>query len=379
MDVGDVVQGADQYARIKADFYSRALSQMKYDAVGVGETELRYFSESRTDKPYGDVPLICANVTLDSKKLFASKPYIVRQTSSGLKVGIIAVLGNQVVYPAIQRQAGVTVIPPEEMLAKQVAEVRKKADLVILLSHAGEQSRKFADIPGIDIILSGHVGGAVMEAPEKIGNALYMTTKGSGKYIGKLVLDIGADKKIAGFTGEYVPLNKSYQDDPDLAKLVADQDKALEAYYATMRAQMTRPSPRQPNEPHIPQPFVSAVKCRECHASEHASWSNTGHARAFEALRKDNRRTDPDCLSCHTTGFKSPGGFTSEIATPHLAGVQCEACHGPGVIHSRKPAKGYGMVLQSACLQCHDRANSPTFDRKTYVAKIAHKKEASQQ
>jgi len=378
VDIGDIVQGADQYAKIKADFYSKALSLMKYDAVGVGETELRYFSESHTDKLYGDVPLICANVTTDSKKLFASKPYIVRQTSSGLKVGIIAVLGNQVVYPAIQQQAGMTVTPPEEMLAKQVAKVRKKADLVILLSHAGEQSRKFADIPGIDIILSGHSGGASMEAPEKIGDALYMITKSSGKYIGKLVLDIGADKKITGFAGEYVPLGKSYQDDPEMATLVTDQDKALEVYYAAMRAQVSRPSPGQPNAPHAPQPFVSANKCRECHASEHASWSNTGHARAFEALRKDNRQTDPDCVSCHTTGFKAKGGFTSEIVTPLLKGVQCEACHGPGVIHSRKPAKGYGLVLESACLQCHDRANSPTFDRKMYMAKIAHKKEASQ-
>ena len=378
MDVGDVVQGADQYAKIKADFYSKALSQMKYDAVGVGETELRYFSESHTDKPYGDVPLICANVNTDSKKLFASKPYIVRQTSSGLKVGIIAVLGNQVVYPAMQQQAGVTVTPPEEMLAKQVAEVRKKADLVILLSHAGEQSRKFADIPGIDIILSGHVGGAVMEAPEKIGNALYMTTKGNGKYIGKIVLDIGEDKKISGFTGEYVPMDKTIQDDPEMAILVTDQDKALEAYFAALRAERTRLNPMLAGADYTPRPFVGAITCVECHPDEFASWQKTNHSKAMKDLRQDNHQTDPNCVSCHSTGFKSRGGFTSEIATPHLIGVQCEACHGPGVIHARKPAKGYGLVLESACLQCHDRANSPTFDRKTYMAKIAHKKEASQ-
>lgn len=376
LDAGDVVQGAGEYGRIKANFYAIALPLLAYDAVALGDTDMRYIIESHPSTPYGSIPVICSNVFNSSGKLFASKPYIVKKTSSGLKVGIIAVLSDKIVDKALQQQAGTQITPAAEVLSKQVQDLRKKADVIILLSHSGEESRALANsVPGIDVIISGHSSGVTMEAPEKIGSAIYMTARSSGKYIGKLVLDIGADKRIAGFTGEYVPLNKGYQDDPEFAKLVADQDRDMEAYYATMRAQMSRPGPGQANEPHIPQPFVSAIKCRECHAGEHASWSNTGHARAFEALRKDNRQTDPDCLSCHTTGFKVKGGFTSEIATPLLKGVQCEVCHGPGVAHTRRPAKGFGAVLQSTCVQCHDKAQSPNFQYKSYLSRITHGKQ----
>lgn len=337
---------------------------------------MRYIIESHPSQPYGSIPVICSNVFNSAGKLLASKPYIVKKTSSGLKVGIIAVLSGNIVDKALEQQAGIRITPAAEVLSKQVQELHKKADIVILLSHSGEESRALASsIPGIDVIIGGHSSGVTMEAPEKIGNAIYMTARSSGKYIGKLVLDIGADKKIAGFAGEYVPLNKSYQDDPESAKLVADQDRDMENYYTGMRAQMSQGRPQMAGEPRNPQPFVSAIKCRECHAGEHASWSNTGHARAFEALRKDNRQTDPDCLSCHTTGFKTKGGFISEMATPLLKGVQCEVCHGPGVAHSRRPAKGYGMVVQSACVQCHDKAQSPNFAYKSYLGRITHGKQ----
>jgi len=124
--------------------------------------------------------------------------------------------------------------------------------------------------------------------------------------------------------------------------------------------------------PRSPKPFVGASKCAECHAKESESWQKTGHAKAFVDLSKDNRQTDAECLSCHTTGFKVKGGFTSESATAHLKDVQCEACHGPGVMHSRRPQKGYGAVSEMTCLQCHDPANSPKFEYKTYLGKVVH-------
>lgn len=371
-----MIQGAGDYARVKGNFYTRALPLLRYDAVALGETEIRYIHETRLDNPYGDTPIICANVFTSKGKLLAAKPYIVKKTASGLKVGIIATLSEQLVDAMLQQQAGISITPAADLLVKQVRELRKKADLIILLSHAADHSRALADsVPGIDVILSGHSSGTQMEAPEKIGSTVYMPTRSNSKYIGKLVLDIGDDKRIAGFTGEYVAMDKSVADDHEIAKLVADQDKEMAAYYAAMRAQVAQFNPMLRDQPRDPRPFVGAMKCRECHPAEHASWSNTGHAGAFEALRKDSRQADPDCLACHSTGFKTKGGFTSEVQTPLLKGVQCEVCHGPGVSHSRRASKGYGAVLQSTCIQCHDPANSPKFEYKSYLSRIAHKKQ----
>jgi hypothetical protein len=89
--------------------------------------------------------------------------------------------------------------------------------------------------------------------------------------------------------------------------------------------------------------YVGASKCRMCHFAEHKSWAETKMARSFELLKPgvaaeaktkaglDPARdytTDAGCLACHTTGHGRPGGFAGPAATPDLAGVSCEACHG---------------------------------------------------
>jgi cytochrome c554/c'-like protein len=90
--------------------------------------------------------------------------------------------------------------------------------------------------------------------------------------------------------------------------------------------------------------YVGAKRCRVCHLAESKAWEQTKMAKAFEVLqpgaaadRKKSVNYDPNkdytkdefCLGCHATGY-GKGGFKSMEATPDLAGVTCEACHGPG-------------------------------------------------
>ena len=66
-----------------------------------------------------------------------------------------------------------------------------------------------------------------------------------------------------------------------------------------------------------------------------------------------------------------PTGFKTERANPHLAGVQCENCHGPASLHVetarntsnsdemiRKFAAPLKLSLEKArketCIRCHD-------------------------
>ncbi len=90
--------------------------------------------------------------------------------------------------------------------------------------------------------------------------------------------------------------------------------------------------------------FEGNAKCKMCHKIQFESWSKTRMANAMESLKpgtyaeekkkvgldpQKDYTTDPNCLSCHTTGYKQPGGFTDMEKTKLLAGVSCEACHGP--------------------------------------------------
>ena len=131
--------------------------------------------------------------------------------------------------------------------------------------------------------------------------------------------------------------------------------------------------------------YVGAARCRVCHLPQHKSWHETGMANSIELLKpgvaaeaKRAHNVDPDkdytndpqCVSCHVTGFGQPGGFVSLEETPKLAGVQCETCHGPGKgylkpnlmslqnkEYKRSDLVAAGMVIPSAemCRECHNK------------------------
>ena len=104
-----------------------------------------------------------------------------------------------------------------------------------------------------------------------------------------------------------------------------------------------------------PAGYVWAGACKECHAAIYASWEKTKHARAITKL--DSEQQQKDCIQCHVTGAKA---LVLEDGKPLNAGVQCEACHGPGAAHAADPAKLPPKVRERDCTTCHsDR--SPHF------------------
>lgn len=67
--------------------------------------------------------------------------------------------------------------------------------------------------------------------------------------------------------------------------------------------------------------YVGESKCKTCHKDNHASWSQTKHANAYNLL-SDEEKKNEKCVGCHITGTTAEGVL--------LEGVQCEACHGAG-------------------------------------------------
>lgn len=67
--------------------------------------------------------------------------------------------------------------------------------------------------------------------------------------------------------------------------------------------------------------------CRECHQAEFAAWSQSNHAQAIvdPVFQINMQKADKpaDCFACHTTGYDADTGRFL------LAGITCEACHGP--------------------------------------------------
>ena len=116
----------------------------------------------------------------------------------------------------------------------------------------------------------------------------------------------------------------------------------------------------------------------------------TPHHEATHSIAHPNERSeisrhhDPECLSCHVTGWNAQNYFPYESgyldlkASEHLLGNGCENCHGPGSAHVAAE-NGEGdytdaelLALQKEmrlplarardrCLQCHDLDNDPDF------------------
>ena len=124
--------------------------------------------------------------------------------------------------------------------------------------------------------------------------------------------------------------------------------------------------------------WVTSEKCASCHQQAYDIWKKTRHSHAFAALKTKNRLFDAACVGCHSVGYGQQG-FVNLKATPQLANVQCESCHGPGADHLKAPGAGNYKTpaTPASCIVCHDRDNSPDFVFDKYWPVIAHGANAS--
>jgi hypothetical protein len=167
-----------------------------------------------------------------------------------------------------------------------------------------------------------------------------------------------------------LPVEHTVPEEPGVAAVVAAYDADVGALnLAWAKAHGTpcpEPSPGQAA-------YVGTATCGGCHAEALGTWQRSKHAQAHAALEAKGKALHLECVGCHVTGWMKPGG------TCRLDGLQgapqavgCEACHGPGSLHVRAPARTNIQrdVPESTCTGCHDRENSPHFRWSTYLPLI---------
>jgi hypothetical protein len=118
--------------------------------------------------------------------------------------------------------------------------------------------------------------------------------------------------------------------------------------------------------------YLGSQGCTECHANIQTTVLKTAHAGAFTdaSFVSAGGQTNLSCVVCHTVGYKLPTGFVSKTATPLLANVQCENCHGPAANHAANPDDPTVIpqveIAATVCGGCHSASqvytNPPTFE-----------------
>jgi len=118
--------------------------------------------------------------------------------------------------------------------------------------------------------------------------------------------------------------------------------------------------------------YAGSRACLECHRGHHGTVMNTAHERAFtnHSFVIQGGQTNPSCLACHTVGYGLPTGFTvtnrngNLSYSAHLAGVQCENCHGPAARHAANPGdftvRPRVEIAATMCGGCHTAQSVPS-------------------
>lgn len=388
VDVGNQVRRFGRQSEIKFQTTSAALKAMKYEAVGFGADDLRLsineLVSATTPQGDPDARFVCANMTLLDDAEFTPPFRIVK--AGGRTIGITAVLGSEG-QQEIQSDE-IKERPAEEALREVLPKLEAaQCDLLVLLAHVStEETRELArKFPQFDLIVTAAGGGIPTYEPETIedSKAKIIQVGSKAMYAGVLGLfDDGEPIRYAR-----VELDARLVDSPEMQQLFAAYQDQLQN--AGLDGLGVKPVPHPSGHN-----FVGALACAECHEAEHQIWKDGHppdtvgpHLGATEAIVHPKERAtvarhfDPECLSCHVTGwnpqkyFPYSSGYLDLKASEHLLGNGCENCHGPGSGHV-EAEKGSGGELQSKlraemrlplerakerCMECHDLDNDPNF------------------
>ncbi|MDA7951580.1 MAG: hypothetical protein MPJ24_08835 [Pirellulaceae bacterium] len=396
IDVGNQVKRVGRQADIKSQMTFEALRKMDYAAIAFGPNDLT--------SSIGEILALAAeennNLVSADLDLFELVPQYRIVTSGGKKIGITAILGEQY-HDALQYDEIVKTDPQkaiDRVLPKLLAE---KCDQLVLLAHTTvEDSKKLARAnPQFSIIVNAGGHGEPSHLAEIVEgtNTRLVQVGAKGMYVG--VVGIFDDEREP-IRFQKVPLDARFVDSPEMLANLKDYQNQLQQL--GLEGLGIKPLPHPSGRK-----FIGSEACGDCHVTEYDIWSKTPHSHALDSLVNPGERSeiprhfDPECLSCHVTGWDPQGyfpyesGYLSLGESPDLFQNGCENCHGPGDLHVAMElgeieatdeelfAIRAEMVVgiseaRQTCLSCHDLDNSPDFHKpnafEAYWEKIKHGK-----
>ena len=409
VDGGGQEKGTDVQAEKKMDFAYRALANMGYEVVGLGENDLNFDLMSiliNLDEKTN--PLVSSNVAIGDFKSGMSKRYKIIE-KNGLKIGVTTALGAKEVAK-FAKSENFQVKDPQQAIPEILADLRNAHcdHLVLLVSGSPDEAQALAvRFPEFDWVLATH---GAEEPPKEV--ATITTPQKTTTHIvevghkGMYAVVVGFYKNGSpAFRYQRVPLDHRFEDAPEITKMQVQYQQNLQNLGLPGLG-------LKPVAHSTGRKFVGSKACEDCHTQAATVFKGTPHAHATETLQVHTsppRIYDPECLCCHVTGWEPQKqipfetGYASLAATPNLVGNGCENCHGPAAKHAdvengivqvtdaeRKqlrealqlkilPNEGNqkgqvydkGKVVQM-CMQCHDLDNSPDFDFQKYWPKVQH-------
>tara|TARA_B110000495_G_C23040442_1_gene623687 strand:- start:1118 stop:2920 length:1803 start_codon:yes stop_codon:yes gene_type:complete len=413
IDAGNQVRRFGQQPLIKIrKTYEALCDQMGYEFIGLGPDDLKLpaidLAQTIANVDNGASPFTCANVNL----LGMTNDHLIVE-KGGKRIGITMILGDEhlesIKQEHVETQAAAAGL-------KKVIPKLADCDFKVLVAFADlEASRKLANqFPEFDVLVTAGGYGDPTLRPEIVtaanGHQTAIVQVGvKGMHVGL----IGYFEKDGKSRIEYerVELTDRFKDSDEIKKVFKSYQDELKTLWETGNfkdiVERDHPSGNQ---------FVGSSTCADCHDEEYAIWEDgaEGGGGPHEEATRDlelnpnddrvwvQRHFDPECVSCHVTGWNPQDFYPyktgySKLADEDLHGNGCENCHGPGSAHvamEELVAKGQAvdpkervrtireMYLSvsearlNSCKECHDLDNSPDFLKEgafdDYWPQVAH-------
>ncbi|TWU02460.1 multiheme c-type cytochrome [Stieleria varia] len=381
IDAGNQIRRIGQQAAIKFSWSSKALQVMKYEAVGFGPDDMRInpgdLIASALDSP--EPIYVAGNLVLLDPSLIPSHKVVEK---GKWKIGITTILDADELTAPLSPEV---VLNDAEKSAKEVlGKLQSEGANFKVMTFFGseEKAKKLAQqVPGYDLIIVSGGYGEPTYQPQPIENSTtqIILTGNKGMYVGLVSL-----RENKPFQYARVALTSEFEDSPEMRGIMKDYQRQLQDVgFADLGL---KPIPHPSGEK-----FVGSEACGKCHTEAMAVWSGSAHFDATAHIVKPPegrgdvpRHFDPECVSCHVTGWNPENyypyetGYLSLENSKHLLGNGCENCHGPGGSHSAAEAEGSDVSLERKkelrmamqlpldkakehCMKCHDLDNSPDF------------------
>ncbi len=372
MDLGDFMSTEAAVGELKTRFIWKTMEQMGYVASTPGVRELMnwpLYSELLSGSSIRPVSSNLVVIENGVERPAGLEKMVV--PVGGVRVGLLALIGGSEVA-SVQRPAGIDFrhLSPLEAAQRIVPELRKEAEVVVLMSELSSQETDdlLKQVPGIDVALYGRQP-AWKDRAEKVFNSVTQQTGLRGQYVGQLVLIVDPEGRVVEWGSRNLPLDQTaFPEKAEVAAAVKQvEDKAKE-----LQRQQQQQKARDLEGKISSDKFLGSEKCRRCHEPQYEQWLTTGHARAHATLATAGKQTEAECVSCHVTGWEKPGGYAADMKEPDLTNVQCESCHDVGTKHGRGELAA--KITEETCTTCHtgEWGKAKGFDFASYLGKVTH-------
>lgn len=235
LDAGDFLMGSlFHVAEEKTGFQLHLMKEIGYDYITLGNHEFDFGPETlanilnKAEEKGGYPNIVCSNIIFDKtsknddklEKIYTEgkiKPYSIFN-KNGLKIAVFGLMGIDAAEVAPAKKP-VTFEKPEDAAEKiiKILKTKYNPDLIICLSHSGvyptqdgksyygEDIELAKEVPGIDIIISGHTHIATPK-PIKIGNTYIVQTGAYIHNLGEINLKV-ENGKITKFDFHLIPVD----------------------------------------------------------------------------------------------------------------------------------------------------------------------------